>query len=58
MAKPSRDPTGQVTRIYTLRLTSAERTTYERAAKRANLTVSAWMRDRLSKAAEREAKRQ
>ena len=38
-------------------LTDAERDTYGRAAGKAKLSLSAWIRDRLSKAAKRESRR-
>jgi predicted HicB family RNase H-like nuclease len=37
-----------------LRLAAAERDEYERAAEKAGVSLAAWMRDRLSKAAKRE----
>jgi len=40
-----------------IRLTAAERLEYEQAAQRAEQSLSAWMRERLSKAAKRESKR-
>ena len=57
MGRPPRDPMGQASAIYPVRLTDAERLEFERAAKRAGLTVSGWIRERLSKAAKRESKR-
>jgi hypothetical protein len=57
MGRPTRDTTGQASRIFPVRLTDDERAEYERAAKRAKITVSEWMRDRLAKAAKRESKR-
>jgi len=44
-------------RLLQIRLTDAERAEWERAAVRAQLKLSAWIRDRLSKAAKRESKR-
>jgi hypothetical protein len=55
--RPTRDPKGQASKLFPVRLTEAERAEYEKAAERAGLSVSEWMRDRLGKAAKREAKR-
>lgn len=55
--RPPRDPAGQASRLFPIRLTDDERAQYEQAAKRSGLTVSAWIRDRLGRAAKREAKR-
>jgi len=43
--------------LSSLPLSDAEREEYEQAAKVAELPLAAWMRDRLSKAAKREAKK-
>jgi hypothetical protein len=43
--------------VYQLRLTEAEREQFENAATKAGLKLSAWMRERLTKAATRESKR-
>jgi hypothetical protein len=40
-----------------LRLTSAELRLFEQAAQKADLSLSAWLRDRAAKAAKRESKR-
>jgi len=40
-----------------LRLTTAERVDYEQAAQRAGQSLSAWIRERLTKAVKREVKR-
>ena len=42
--------------LYQLRLTTAERKDYEQAAARAGIKLSAWIRDRLDRAAKRESK--
>ena len=55
--RPTRDPLGNASKLTQIRLTDAERANYERAAKQADMPVSAWMRDRLNKAAKRESKR-
>jgi hypothetical protein len=39
-----------------IRLTDAEKAVYQRAAIKAGLTLSEWVRDRLGKAAKREAR--
>jgi hypothetical protein len=57
MGRPTRDPGGEASKLFPVRLTALERAQYERAAKRAKMTVSEWMRDRLTKAAKRESKR-
>ena len=54
--RPTRDPGGKASKLYPVRLTDAERAQYEQAAKRAGVSVSEWMRDRLARAAKREAK--
>ena len=43
--------------VFQIRLSPADRAEYEAAAKRADLSIAEWMRDRLSKAAKRESKR-
>lgn len=55
--RPTRDPKGQASKLFPVRLTAAERAEYAKAAKRAEMTISAWMRDRLGKAAKREVGR-
>jgi predicted HicB family RNase H-like nuclease len=57
VGRPTRDPKGKASKLFPVRLTDSERAEFERAAKRAELSVSEWMRDRLAKAARREAKR-
>ncbi len=53
---PARDPTAEPTKIIPLRLTDTERITYQKCAERSGLSLSAWIRDRLTQAAQREAK--
>jgi hypothetical protein len=55
--RPKLDPEGNASSLMALRVIESEREAYGRAAKRAGLNVSAWMRDRLNKAAKRESKR-
>jgi hypothetical protein len=54
--RPPRDPKGVAAKIFPVLLTDAEKDDYARAAKRAGVSVSEWMRDRLAKAAKRESK--
>ncbi len=54
--RPTRDPGGKASKLFPVRLTEAERARYEEAAKRAGVSVSEWIRDRLARAAKREAK--
>jgi uncharacterized protein (DUF1778 family) len=56
---PGRPPVGekpQNTRLY-VRAIDSEKELIETAARQAGMTLSDWIRDRLVKAAEREAKR-
>ncbi len=55
--RPPRDPKGVAAKIFPVLLTDAEKEEYAHAAKRAGLSISEWLRDRLSKAAKRESKR-
>ena len=55
--RPTRDPSGAASKHFIMRLTDAEREHYAQAAERAGVSLSEWMRDRLSKAAKRESKR-
>lgn len=55
--RPPRDPESGAAKIFPVLLTEAEKAQYARAAKKAGVSLSEWMRDRLSKAAGREAKR-
>jgi uncharacterized protein (DUF1778 family) len=57
MVRPKKPPDEVEAERIQLRLTTAERLEYDRAAKRAGETLSAWIRERLSKAATRESKR-
>lgn len=56
MGRPPKDPSDQASEIVAVRMRPAERELCERVAKRAELKLSAWMRDRLAKAAKRESK--
>jgi len=55
--RPPRDPKAGAAKIFPVLLTDPEKDEYGRAAKRAGMSVSEWIRDRLSKAARRESKR-
>jgi predicted HicB family RNase H-like nuclease len=55
--RPKLDPTGAASKYLTIRVAEPEHDTYREAAERAELTLSEWIRDRLSKAAQREAKK-
>lgn len=57
VGRPARDPGGTAAKLVPIRLTNAEKATYQQAADRAGLSLSVWIRDRLDKAAKREAKR-
>ena len=57
MGRPPKEP-GQVKAAYVqLRLTAAERREYDQAAQQAGLSLSAWIRNCLSEATRRNAKR-
>jgi hypothetical protein len=56
MGRPPLDPAEAKTELFQLRLTALERGEYQQAAERAEMTLSAWIRDRLTRAAKREAK--
>jgi len=56
IGRPTRDPSGEPSKLFPVRLTDSERQEYEQAAERAGMSVSAWMRDRLAKAAKREGR--
>jgi predicted HicB family RNase H-like nuclease len=57
VGRPTRDPSGQASKLFPVRLTDAEREEYGQAAERAGMSVSEWIRDRLAKAAKREAQK-
>lgn len=57
--KPGRQPKPLGTTkplVFQIRLSAPERDEFQSAAKRADLPLAVWMRDRLSKAAKREAR--
>ena len=51
IGRPPLDPSEARGRVFQMRLTDDERESYEAAAKRAGQTLSAWIRDRLNRAA-------
>jgi predicted HicB family RNase H-like nuclease len=53
MGRPPLDPGEAKNQVYQLRMTSAEREQWETAAKRAGKSLSAWIRERLNRAAKR-----
>jgi hypothetical protein len=55
--RPKLDASGAPSKFLTIRAADAEREEYRQAAERAGIPLSEWMRDRLSKAAKRESKR-
>ena len=54
--RPARDPTGNAAKLFPIRLTDSEKAEYQRAADRAGVSLSVWIRERLDKAAKRESK--
>jgi hypothetical protein len=57
MGRPPKEPTERLAEIIQFRMTTEERQECERAAERAGTKFSAWIRERLLKAAKRESKR-
>ena len=57
VGRPPIAPSGPLGRVVQIRLSSEEREAYQVAADRAGVALSAWMRDRLTAAAKREARR-
>ena len=55
-AKPVNQPADEPSRAFELALTDSERITYQKAAERCGLSLVEWIRDRLNRAAKREAK--
>ncbi len=53
-AKPPVDPQLQQEEMIKIRITAYDRQQFELASNKANLSMQAWMRDRLEKAAKRE----
>ena len=54
--RPFRDPEAGATKIVPIRMTDAEKNTFNKAAKQAKVTLSEWIRDRLARVAKRELK--
>lgn len=57
MGRPTIDPKGPLGRLLQIRLSDADHEEYERAAAKAGVKLSAWIRDCLSKAATRAQKK-
>ena len=55
--RPRLDPSGPPAKFLTIRASDAERESYRQAAERAGVPLSEWIRERLTKAAKRESKR-
>lgn len=53
--RPKLDPDGTPSKFLTIRVAEPEHESYKEAAEHADLTLSEWIRDRLGKAAKREA---
>jgi predicted HicB family RNase H-like nuclease len=51
MGRPPIASSGAMGRVFQMRLTDADREAYEQAADRAGMTLSAWIRNQLGKAA-------
>ncbi len=54
--RPSRDPSGEASKIVPIRMTDTERIEYQKAAERSGLSLSEWVRTQLNRAAKRQAK--
>jgi predicted HicB family RNase H-like nuclease len=55
--RPKLDPKGSPSKYLTIRVAPGEYDAYAVAAEKATTTLSDWVRDRLNRAAKREAKR-
>jgi predicted HicB family RNase H-like nuclease len=53
MGRPPLDPGEAKDQVFQIRLTAAERESYEAAAKRTDKPLSKWIRDALNRAAKR-----
>ena len=51
-----RDPKAGAAKIVPIRLTDAEKENYQRAARKADQSLSKWVREQLDKAAKRETR--
>jgi hypothetical protein len=56
LGRPTRDPSGEPSKLVPIRLTDTERINYQKAAERCGQSLSEWIRERLDRAAKREAK--
>jgi len=54
--RPTRDPSGEPSKIVPIRMTDSERIEYQKAAERSGLSLSEWVRGQLNRAAKRQAK--
>ncbi len=54
--RPPKTDDERADEVFQLRLTAAEKTDWKSAAESAGLSLSAWIRDRLNKAAKRDAR--
>lgn len=56
LGRPTKDLADQLTEIIPVRMTTLERANCERAANRAGVKLSAWVREKLIRAAKRESR--
>ncbi len=56
LGRPPIDPTKKASEMVPVRMTTAERALFEQAASDANKSLSAWIRDCLTKAAKKASK--
>lgn len=56
VGRPARDPQSGAATVIPVRFTTAEKAEYQRAAEKTGLTLSEWVRDRLNRAAKRDAR--
>jgi predicted HicB family RNase H-like nuclease len=55
--RPKLDPEGAPSKFLTIRTAEGEQDAYRDAAKRAGVSLSEWVRDKLNRAARRKSKR-
>jgi predicted HicB family RNase H-like nuclease len=53
VGRPARDQKSGAAKIVPIRMSDAEKAAYQKAAKRAKVSLSEWIRDQLDKAAGR-----
>jgi len=56
VGRPPRDAKSGAAKIVPIRLTDAEKALYQRAATKAGISLSEWVRDRLGRAAKHESR--